>query len=210
MNAGILSGRAPPRPSPYSCVTVLSPNPSILWAQPSAPYLCIPKHPPPPQNLLALPVPHCPADEVELSGQIRESEIGLGLPHLPALKSPQGDSRRLWGAAQLPLRQTHNPEGPHWKGVVLEPLMRQTGFSHNPQPPPLPGGEPPDASTQPIRSCLSGQPWARARARAWLTSCVMACKLTPPPESSPLLCKIDVTVPPRSLSGLLGNYKTRK
>ena len=187
MNAGILTGRAPPRPSPYSCVTVLSLNPSMLWAQPSAPYLCVPKHLPPPQNLLALPVSHCPADEVDLSGQIRESEIGLGLPHLPALKSPQGDSRRLWGAAQLLLRHTHNPEGQHWKGVVLDPRMRQAGFSHNPQPHPLPGGAAPDASTQPIRSCLSEQPWARAQ--AWLTSCVMACKLTPTLSPAPYSVK---------------------
>lgn len=34
---------------------------------------------------------------------MRDSETGLGLPYLPALKSPQ--------AAQLDLRQTHSPGG---------------------------------------------------------------------------------------------------
>lgn len=64
--------------------------------------------------------------------------IKQGCPLFPSLKSPQGDLQRLWGAVQLPLRQTQNPEGQPWKGVVVEPLTGRVGLSHKPPIAPTP------------------------------------------------------------------------
>ena len=118
---------------------------SALWAKPSAPCLWTPDCSPPP----SLPVSHCPAHEVDLSGKVHET----GLPPLPSPDISPGRLTEIVGSSTT-APKTHNPEGQPWKGVVVEPLMGQVGLSFKPQPQPphVLQWYTPAVSTQPTRS----------------------------------------------------------
>ena len=100
-------------------------------------------HPP------SLPVSHCPAHEVDLSGKVHET----GLPPLPSPDISPGRLTEIVGSSTT-APKTHNPEGQPWKGVVVEPLMGQVGLSFKPQPQPphVLQWYTPAVSTQPTRS----------------------------------------------------------
>ena len=119
-----------------------------------------------------------------------------GCPLFPALTSPQGDLQRLWGAVQLPLRHTHNPEGQPWKGVVVEPLTGQVGLSFKPQPQPPPRPAAVHRRCQHTAHKVPACQQHCAQTWAWLTRRVIAGKRTPHSGSNPLPCKRNMIVPP--------------